>query len=45
MLRILRATSLILGQNARIRRAEIVRREALRATELDPGHDGAKHGP
>jgi len=35
--------SLTLPQDARIRRAGIIRREALRAIELDPGHDGAYH--
>lgn len=35
--------SLTLGQDARIRRAGIIRREALRAIELNPRHDGAYH--
>ncbi len=35
--------SLALGQEARIRRAGIIRDEALRAIELDPEHDGAYH--
>ncbi len=35
--------SLTLPQDARIRRAGIIRREALRALELDPEHDGAYH--
>ncbi|HEU4680636.1 MAG TPA: hypothetical protein VFS51_02745 [Gemmatimonadales bacterium] len=35
--------SLSLGQEARIRRASVVRREALRAIELNPEHDGAYH--
>ena len=35
--------SLTLGQEARIRRAGIIRREALRAIELDSEHDGAYH--
>jgi tetratricopeptide (TPR) repeat protein len=36
-------TSLTLGQEARIRRAGLIRDEALRAIELDPRHDGAYH--
>lgn len=35
--------SLTLGQKARIRRASVIRREALRAIELNPQHDGAYH--
>lgn len=35
--------SLTLGQKARIRRAAVIRREALRAIELNPEHDGAYH--
>jgi tetratricopeptide (TPR) repeat protein len=35
--------SLSLGQKARIRRASVTRREALRTIELNPGHDGAYH--
>lgn len=35
--------SLSLGQKARIRRAAVIRREALRAIELNPRHDGAYH--
>jgi tetratricopeptide (TPR) repeat protein len=35
--------SLGLGQKARIRRAAVIRREALRTIELDPLHDGAYH--
>jgi len=35
--------AIILGPEARIRRAAIIRREALRAIQLDPGHDGAYH--
>jgi len=35
--------SLTLGMDARIRRAGVVRREALRAIELNPRHDGAYH--
>jgi tetratricopeptide (TPR) repeat protein len=31
------------GQKARIRRAAVIRREALRTIELDPRHDGAYH--
>lgn len=37
------AGSLTLGQDARIRRAGIVRREAMRAVALNPKHDGAYH--
>lgn len=35
--------SLTLGQDARIRQARVIRREALRAIELNPEHDGAYH--
>jgi tetratricopeptide (TPR) repeat protein len=35
--------SLTLGQDARIRKAGIIRQEALRAIELNPRHDGAYH--
>ncbi len=35
--------SILLGNDARIRRAGIIRREALRAIALDPRHDGAYH--
>lgn len=35
--------ALTLGQDARIRRAGIIRQEALRAIELNPKHDGAYH--
>ncbi len=35
--------SLALGTKARIRQAGIIRREALRAIELNPRHDGAYH--
>lgn len=35
--------SLTLGEEARIRRAGIILREALRALELNPRHDGAYH--
>ena len=35
--------SLTLGQDARIRRAGIIRSEALRTIELNPQHDGAYH--
>lgn len=35
--------SLNLGRKSRIRRAAIVRREALRTIEIDPRHDGAYH--
>jgi tetratricopeptide (TPR) repeat protein len=35
--------SLTLGQDARIRRAGIIRREAMRAIALNPRHDGAYH--
>jgi hypothetical protein len=35
--------AIILGPEARIRRAAIIRREALRAIQLDPEHDGAYH--
>ena len=35
--------SVLLEKEARIRRAGIVRREALRAIALDPRHDGAYH--
>jgi tetratricopeptide (TPR) repeat protein len=35
--------SLTLGQEARIRRAAIIRNEALRTLELNPRHDGAYH--
>ena len=36
-------TSLTLGQDARIRKAGIIRQEALRAIQLNPRHDGAYH--
>lgn len=36
-------TSLTLGKRARIRRAAIIRSEALRAIALNPRHDGAYH--
>jgi len=36
-------TSLTLGRKARIRRAAIIRSEALRAIALNPRHDGAYH--
>jgi tetratricopeptide (TPR) repeat protein len=36
-------TSLRMGKKARIRRARILRDEALRTIELDPEHDGAYH--
>jgi tetratricopeptide (TPR) repeat protein len=35
--------SLTLGTDARIRQAGVIRREALRAIELNPRHDGAYH--
>jgi tetratricopeptide (TPR) repeat protein len=35
--------SLTMGQEARIRRAAIIRREALRTIQLNPKHDGAYH--
>ena len=35
--------SLTMGKKARIRRASIVRHEALRTLEIDPRHDGAYH--
>ncbi len=35
--------SLTLGQDARIRKAGIIRQEALRAIALNPRHDGAYH--
>jgi len=35
--------SLTLGRDARIRKAGIIRREAIRAIELNPKHDGAYH--
>jgi tetratricopeptide (TPR) repeat protein len=35
--------SLALGQKERIRRAKVIREEALRTIELDPDHDGAYH--
>jgi tetratricopeptide (TPR) repeat protein len=35
--------SLSMGKKERIRRAKIIREEALRTIELDPGHDGAYH--
>jgi tetratricopeptide (TPR) repeat protein len=35
--------SLTMGKKARIRRAAIIRREALRTIELNPRHDGAYH--
>jgi regulator of microtubule dynamics protein 3 len=35
--------SLTMGKKDRIRRAAIIRREALRTIELDPRHDGAYH--
>jgi tetratricopeptide (TPR) repeat protein len=35
--------SLGMGQKARIRRASVIRREALRTIELNPRHDGAYH--
>jgi tetratricopeptide (TPR) repeat protein len=35
--------SLTLGRKERIRRAKIIRHQALRTLELDPGHDGAYH--
>jgi tetratricopeptide (TPR) repeat protein len=35
--------ALTLGQDARIRRAGIIRQEALRAIDLNPKHDGAYH--
>jgi tetratricopeptide (TPR) repeat protein len=36
-------TSLTMGRKARIRRAAIIRSEALRAIALNPRHDGAYH--
>ena len=36
-------TSLTMGRKARIRRAAIIRREALRTIALNPRHDGAYH--
>jgi regulator of microtubule dynamics protein 3 len=35
--------SLTMGKKERIRRAEVIRDEALRTIELDPDHDGAYH--
>jgi tetratricopeptide (TPR) repeat protein len=35
--------SVLLGKEARIRRAAIIRREALKAISLNPRHDGAYH--
>lgn len=35
--------ALDMGKKERIRRAEVIRREALRAIELNPTHDGAYH--
>ena len=35
--------SLTMGKKERIRRAKVVREEALRTIELDPSHDGAYH--
>jgi tetratricopeptide (TPR) repeat protein len=35
--------SLTMGQKERIRRAKVIREEALRTIELDPDHDGAYH--
>ena len=35
--------SLTMGKKARIRRARVIRDEALRTLELDPRHDGAYH--
>jgi tetratricopeptide (TPR) repeat protein len=35
--------SLAMGKKERIRRAKIIRDEALRTLELDPAHDGAYH--
>ena len=35
--------SLTMGQQERIRRAAVIRDEALKAIALDPGHDGAYH--
>ena len=35
--------SLSMGKKERIRRAKVIRAEALRTIELDPGHDGAYH--
>jgi regulator of microtubule dynamics protein 3 len=35
--------SLTMGKKARIRRAKVIRDEALRTIELDPDHDGAYH--
>ena len=35
--------SLTMGKKERIRRAKIIRDEALRTIELDPDHDGAYH--
>ncbi len=37
------SAALTLGQEERIRRAGIVRNEALKAIELNPRHDGAYH--
>ena len=35
--------SLTMGKKERIRRAKVIREEALRTIELDPSHDGAYH--
>jgi hypothetical protein len=35
--------SILLGAEARVRRAGIIRREALKAVALNPRHDGAYH--
>jgi tetratricopeptide (TPR) repeat protein len=35
--------SLTMGKKERIRRAKVIRDEALRTIEIDPGHDGAYH--
>src|SRR5215210_6517283 len=35
--------SVLLGKEARIRRAAVIRREALKAISLNPRHDGAYH--
>ena len=35
--------SLTMGKKERIRRAKVIRNEALRTIELDPDHDGAYH--
>jgi tetratricopeptide (TPR) repeat protein len=37
------SVSLTMGEEARIRRAGIIREEALRAIQLNPKHDGAYH--